>query len=129
MAQTTTSSRPTARASSNGHAPTEETLARVAEKSKAPALAGGAAIAGLVGGVALSSKLGSRSKLLGIPLPARSRTEVASRNLADAAKHLGRLGDRVGDLAIEVKKVREGFEQPAGRSPIEVLLQGLSSRR
>jgi hypothetical protein len=100
----------------------------VAERAKGPALAGGAALAGLAGGLALGSRLDGSKKLLGVKVPARSRTQIATKNLAEAAKHAGSLGDQFGDLATEIRKVREGFEARGARSPIEVLLQGLTRR-
>ena len=103
-------------------------LSDLAERAKGPALAGGAALAGLAGGLALSTRLDGSKKLLGVKVPARSRTQIATRNLAEAAKHASSLGDQFGDLATEIRKVREGFEARETRSPIEVLLQGLTRR-
>jgi hypothetical protein len=103
-------------------------LSDLAERAKGPALAGGAALAGLAGGLALGSRLDGSKKLLGVKVPARSRTQIATKNLAEAAKHAGSLGDQFGDLATEIRKVREGFEARGARSPIEVLLQGLTRR-
>ena len=78
-----------------------------------PAIAGGAAVLGLAGGVVLGRR-GSHS---------------VSANLADAAKEIGSFGERVGDLATEVRMVREGVAHSPRRSPIEVVLEGLTSRR
>jgi hypothetical protein len=61
-------------------------------------------------------------------VPKNSRTKVATKNLSDAAKHVGSFGDRVGELTAEIRKVREGFESGDGRSPIDMLLQGLATR-
>jgi len=99
----------------------------VANKLKLPAIAAGAAAAGLAGGLALA-KGGSSKKLLGVKLPTASGTEAASKNLAEAAKQIGSFGERVGQLATEVRLVREGVAQTRDRSPIEVVLQGLTSR-
>jgi hypothetical protein len=85
----------------------------LATRLKTPAIAGGAAVLGLAGGVAL----GRRS--------ARS----ASANLAEAAKQIGSFGEKVGDLATEVSMVREGVANSRKRSPIEVVLEGLTARR
>jgi len=100
----------------------------MASKLKTPAIAGGAAVAGLAGGLALAGR-GSRKKLLGVPLPTAMGTQATSRNLAEAAKQIGSFGERIGELAAEVRMVREGAAQDHGRSPIEVVLQGLTSRR
>lgn len=92
----------------------------VVERLKAPALAGGAAVAGLLGGIVLARR-GPATKLLG--------TRTASKNLAEAAKQIGSFGEHVGELATEVRMVREGVANTRSRSPVEVVLQGLTSRR
>jgi len=94
----------------NGDASTAGSLAK---RMKAPAIVGGAAVAGLAGGVALGRR-GSRS---------------ATANMAEAAKQIGSFGEKVGDLATEVRMVREGVAHSQRRSPVEVLLEGLTSRR
>ncbi len=113
------------RASTNGRAPmsskpgsgsrakaaADESLA---SKLKVPAIATGAAAAGLVGGL----------------IAGRSAKKPASQNLAEAAKQIGSFGERVGELASEIRTVREGVAGARNhkRSPIEVVLQGLTSR-
>lgn len=106
-------------------------LGDVAEKAKVPALAAGAGLAGLAGGVVLASR-NSRKQVLGVPMPTKSGTQAVSKNLADAAKNVGSFGEGMGSLAGEVRKVREGLTQGDAekrRSPIEVVLQGLTRRR
>jgi hypothetical protein len=53
------------------------------------------------------------------------------RTVAKAAKGAGALGAQVGHLAYELQRNREanrnGSKQP--RSPVEVVLEGLTSRR
>ena len=85
-----------------------------ASKLKIPAIATTAAAAGLVGGL----------------LAGRSSKKPASQNLAEAAKQIGSFGERVGELASEIRTVREGVAGARNpkRSPIEVVLQGLTSR-
>ena len=97
-------------------------------KLKTPAIAGGAAVAGLAGGLALAGR-GSHRKLLGVPLPTAAGTQATSRNPTEAAKQIGSFGVRVGELASEVRMLREGAAHDHKRSPIEVVLQGLTSRR
>ncbi len=117
--RSTTRSRPTSR---------ERTQANtLAQKLKTPALAAGAAAAGLAGGLALAGR-GSH-KVLGVRVPRARAARSTSQNLAEAAKQIGSFGERVGELANEVRMVREGFAQSRTRSPIEVVLQGLTSRR
>ena len=103
----------------------------MAEKAKVPALAAGAGLAGLAGGVVLASR-NSRKHVLGVPMPTKSGTQAVSKNLADAAKNVGSFGEGMGSFAGEVRKVREGLAEGDAekrRSPIEVVLQGLTRRR
>ncbi len=99
----------------------------IASKLKTPAIAAGAATAGLVGGLTLAGR-GSPKKLLGLPLANASATRTTSQNLAEAAKQVGSFGERLGELATEIRLVREGVANTHKRSPIEVVLQGLTSR-
>ena len=103
---------------------------KAVSKAKIPLLAGGAAIAGTIGGVAIGATR-SGGKVLGVQLPRPKRVNIRSKDLAKAAKEVGRFGENVGDLATEVKRAREGLGNGDGkhRSPIEVLLNGLTERR
>ncbi len=102
---------------------------RIASKLKVPAIATGAAAAGLAGGLALAGRRSPR-KLLGVRLPGSAAP--TSQNLAEAAKQIGSFGERVGELATEIRTVRQGVanakDQDQKRSPIEVVLQGLTAR-
>ncbi len=126
----------TKRAAANGRSTTSrqpKSSARtqantLAQRLKTPAIAAGAAAAGLAGGIALTGR-GSRKKVLGVRVPAGGAAQSTSQNLAEAAKQIGSFGERVGELANEVRMVREGVAQSRTRSPIEVVLQGLTSRR
>lgn len=105
-------------ASDTGHS-----MGRMARKAKTPLLAGGAAVAGAAGGLALGARQARRSKALRRPV-----VKVDSHDLAQAAKGVGRFGIEVGELASELRRNRE--ETGARRrSPIEVVLQGLTTRR
>jgi hypothetical protein len=102
------------------------TVAKTAGKVKWPAMAGGAALAGLVGGVALGSKR-STGKLSGLRPRAGGDT---GKNLAKAGENLGRFGENVGQFASEMRKTREAIESGSKQSsPIEVLLRALTARR
>jgi hypothetical protein len=90
-----------------------------------PALAAGAGLVGLAGGVILGAR-NSSGRVLGMPLPSRSGTRV-SKNLAEATKNVGSLGEGMSSLAAELHKVQGGNGE-GGRSPIEVVLQGLTRR-
>lgn len=102
---------------------------KAVSKAKIPLVAGGAAIAGTIGGVAIGASR-SGGKVLGVQLPRPKRVNIRSKDLAKAAKEVGRFGENVGDLAAEVKRAREGLGNGDGkhRSPIEVLLSGLTER-
>jgi hypothetical protein len=99
-------------------------------KAKLPLLAGGAAVIGTVGGIALGASR-SGDKVLGIKLPKPKRVKLRSKDLSKVAKEVGRFGENVGELTTELKHAREGLTNGEGKhnSPIEVLLNGLTSRR
>jgi hypothetical protein len=107
-------------------------LGDFAEKAKVPALAVSAGLVGLAGGMALTAR-NSRKRILGMPMATKSGTQAVSKNLADAAKNVGRFGEGMGSLAAEVRRAREGLAAEGNTekrpSPIEVVLQGLTRRR
>jgi hypothetical protein len=99
-------------------------------KAKVPLLAGGAAVAGTVGGLVLGASR-SGDKVLGVKLPKSKRVKLRSRDFSKAAKEVGRFGENVGELTTELRRAREGLASGDGKqsSPIEVLLSSLTSRR
>lgn len=98
-------------------------------KARIPLLAGGAAVAGTVGGLMLGASR-SGDKVLGIKLPKSKRVKLRSRDFSKAAKEVGRFGENVGELTTELRRAREGLAGGDGKqsSPIEVLLSSLTSR-
>ncbi len=106
----------------------EATASPLASRLKTSAIAGGAAAAGLAGGLLLAQR-SSRKKVMGVALPSVTGPKATSKNLAEAAKQVGSFGERVGELATEVRMIREGVAHSQKRSPIEVVLEGLTSRR
>lgn len=96
-------------------------VAGVVSKAKVPLMAGGAALAAGAGGLALGTRQAHRKSGLG---------GVSSKDLAKAAKKVGNIGAEVGEVALEVRRARESTNGngKAHRSPIEVVLQGLTSR-
>ena len=103
---------------SNGTAP--GAVADAARKAGKPGLAAGAAAAGLAGGLLLGSRLGGSGLLV------RRRS---SRALALAgAKRLAKTAVRASNTADDIHAIREQLEQANNRSPIEVLLDGLTHR-
>jgi hypothetical protein len=100
------SARSSARKSSNG-------LGNVVRRAKTPAIAGGAALVGLAGGLALNngrkrSGFARARPRLNINMP-RSRRSTA-KVLGGAAKEIAKGGYKVGQLASEVQKVRRAVE-------------------
>lgn len=83
-----------------------------AGKAKVPLIAGGAALAGVAGGAALGARQARRHP----------------RGFAKAAKGVGALGVQAGHLASELQRNREATNG-RHRSPLEVLLEGLTARR
>jgi hypothetical protein len=111
-------------------------IGSVAQKAKGPALAGGAALAGLAGGLAIAGRNRPR-RVLGVPIPGTARSLVnvkaprqrRGKDLLKAAGEVGSAGRQVGELAKEVRLVREQMTNGSRRrSPVEVLLDGLTAR-
>lgn len=103
---------------------------QAAGKAKIPLLAGGAAVAGTVGGIVIGASR-SGDKFLGVKLPRSKRVKLRSRDLSKVAKEVGHFGENLGELTTELKRARQGLADGEGKqsSPIEVLLSGLTSRR
>jgi hypothetical protein len=97
-------------------------------KAKVPLLAGGAAIAGAAGGLALGARQARRGKGLGKAIARRPQVKVKSKDLASAAKDVGTFGAQLGHLANELQQARESGNGKH-RSPLEVVLEGLTARR
>jgi hypothetical protein len=90
---------------------------RVADAAKVPLVALGAATAGAAAGLAWGRR--------------RRHRRIDTRDIAKAAKEVGSFGSQVGRLASELEAVREngGGNGSRHRSPIEVVLEGLTARR
>ena len=118
-------------------------LGGAAKKAKTPAIAGGAALAGLAGGIALAARDTGPKRVLGVPVPGTrrplvtlkvksprgSKAKSASKDILKAAEEVGSAGRQVSNLLGEVDRVRAAIDRPKRRSPVEVLLEGLTSRR
>jgi NH3-dependent NAD+ synthetase len=105
-----------------------QSVGRVASKAKTPLVAGGAALAGLAGGVALGSRTLRRRKVLGIKMPRRSLIKSSTKDLSRAAKRAGKLGKQVGELTDEVRQTREAIEDDRN-STVGAVVKGLAARR
>jgi hypothetical protein len=90
-------------------------VAVAARRARTPLLAAGAAAAGLAGGLAVGARLGRK----------RSRTHA----LADGLRRAVATVDKASGTADDVRKLREQLESLNRRSPVEVLLDGLTHRR
>jgi hypothetical protein len=106
------------------------TVGKAASKAKVPLIAGGAALAGAAGGLALAASRQDRHRRLAASMR-KPRIKLTSHDVAKAAKEVGSFSTQVGELATELQRNREAAHGSNGkhRSPIEVVLQGLTSRR
>jgi phage FluMu protein gp41 len=107
-----------------GHA-----VGSAASKAKIPLVAGGAALAGAAGGLALGTRQRRRHGGLRGSLSRRPQVKVSSRDLAKVAKEVGSAGAQVGHFASELQQAREMANGSRHRSPVEVVLEGLTARR
>lgn len=110
-----------------------QTVGKVASKAKVPLVAGGAAIAGAAGGMALAASKKGRKSGIGKAIARRPKVKVSGQDMAKAAKEVGNFSAQVGELATELQRARESADGNGGsskhRSPVEVVLQGLTARR
>ncbi len=99
----------------------KSTMATVAEKAKGPALAGGAALVGLAGGMALRNgrKRGVLERLPtpSVKLPKLSMPDVkpdsALKSIGKAAGEVAQRSHRVGEVAAEVEKASKAISKKA----------------
>jgi hypothetical protein len=104
-----------------------QTVGKAAGKAKLPLVASGAALAGAAGGLALASR---RAHKGGIGAALRKpKIQLKSDDVARVAKEVGNFSAQVGALATELQRNREDAGNGRHRSPIEVALHGLTSRR
>lgn len=94
---------------------------------KGPLLAGSAALAGLAGGVVLGATRGPGG-VVGAK-PRKVGFHIRSQDLATTAKEIGSFGEQLGMVAAEIRRTREAAAASKHRSPVEVVLQGLTARR
>ena len=105
-------------------------VASAAKSAKGPALAAGATVAGLAGGLVLGTRLSStRRKVLGLPIGRKRPMVRAAEALGKVAKELGSASGKAAATTHEVREVRDQLERVNRQSPVEVLLDGLTHRR
>jgi hypothetical protein len=88
---------------------TGERVSDVASRAKKPLLAGGAALAGLAGGVALKSRTESRrptKRFRAVQLP-KSLRNIDLEQIIDAGRRVRSIGEQVGDVADTAEKTRK----------------------
>ena len=105
-----------------------KSVGKAASKAKVPLVAGGAAIAGAAGGMALAASKQGKKGGLSKAMTRRPKIKIDTGNVAKAAKEVGNFSAQVGELANELQRARESADGKH-RSPIEVVLQGLTARR
>ena len=105
-----------------------KTVGKAASKAKVPLVAGGAAIAGAAGGMALSASKKGRKHGLAKAISRRPKIKVDSKDVAKAAKGVGHFSAQVSEVAGGLESAASG-RNGKHRSPIEVVLQGLTARR
>jgi hypothetical protein len=107
-----------------------DAVTSTAKKLKTPLIATGTGLAGVAAGVALTQK---NKGISGIHLPSRGTRRATTKGLGEAAKNIGMLAERTGKVAQQVRvaseAIGEGGAPRKSRSPIEVVLEGLTSRR
>jgi hypothetical protein len=108
-----------------------KSVGRAVKKARVPLLAGGAVIAGAAGGAALASRQSHRHRGFANGI-AHSVRKIDADDVAKAAKRVGDATARAGQFAADFQRAREtsnGVANGKHRSPVEVVLQGLTARR
>jgi hypothetical protein len=88
---------------------TGERVSDLASKAKTPLLAGGAALAGLAGGIALKSRTESKrptKRFRAVQLP-KSLRNIDLEQVIEAGRRVRSIGDQVGDVADTADKTRK----------------------
>jgi hypothetical protein len=117
-----------------------ESAASAARRASGPMVAAGATAAGLVGGLALGARLGSkrrglsalvspRPRVLGIPIGRKPGLTKAAEALGQAARELGSATSRAASATDDVREIRDQLDRVNRQSPVEVVLDGLTHRR
>jgi hypothetical protein len=110
-------------ATTQQHTSSNGSVAGSVQRLPRPAVAGGAAAAGLAAGTALGVVLRAhrRPRLMGLPLP-------RGKEIKEGARQAVRAGRWLYEVQTDVNLLREQAQQTRRQSPIEVLLSGLTSR-
>jgi hypothetical protein len=107
-----------------------DAVTSAAKKLKTPLIAAGTGLAGVAVGVSLTQK---SKGISGIHFPSRGTRRATTKGLGDAAKNIGMLAEQIGKVAQQVRvaseAIGEGSAPRKSKSAIEVVLEGLTSRR
>ena len=90
---------------------TGKAVGQTASKAKGPAIAGGAALAGVAGGLALAGTRVGNRRVLGVPMPRRSRLAKTGKSLGQVAGQVGSASRQLAVLTEEVRRTREQAEK------------------
>jgi hypothetical protein len=103
---------------------------QAASKAKLPLIAGGAAMVGAASGLALAASRSKGSKVLGMRMP-KTKVKISSKDVVKGADKVARAGEKIGRLSTGFREIQGTRDSSNGndRSPIEVVLQGLTRRR
>jgi len=105
-------------------------LSRAAKSSKAPMLVGGAGtLVGLAGGMALGARRAGKRRIPGIGVSIPRGDGEGVKKAAATARKLGVASQRLGEMAVEIQRAGKETQPALRRSPLEVLLEGLTTRR
>jgi hypothetical protein len=119
---------------------TGDAVTTAARKAKVPMITAGATAAGLAGGLALGSRMSSKRrgmgallapqrKVLGVPLGRKNGVARTAKALGQMARELRSATDQVSATTDDVRQIREQLDKANRRSPLEVVLDGLTHRR
>jgi hypothetical protein len=113
-----------------------DTVATAARRAPAGALAAGAAAAGLAGGLVLGARAtpGRRAllkapKVLGVRVGRRRGAAGTARAVAKGARRAATVAAKASSTAEDIRAIRQQLEHANRRSPIEIVLDGLTHRR
>ena len=109
-------------------------------KATKPMLAAGATAAGLAGGLALGSRAASkrrglaallapRRRILGVPVGRQNGVVRGAKALGRVARDLSSATGQVSSTTEDIREIREQLDKANRRSPLEVVLDGLTHRR
>jgi hypothetical protein len=101
-----------------------DAVATAARRAPAGALAAGAAAAGLAGGLVLGARV-RPTRLLGMPIGRHGR----ARAIARGARRAAAAASKASTTADDIRAIRQQLEHANRRSPIEIVLDGLTHRR